>query len=372
MPDVIPLSAPWITDDDRAAVDQILRGPTLSGGAAIEQLEQAFCERFDMPHACAVNSGTAALHIGMMALGIGTGDEVITTAFTVPAVANAIIKTGAQPVFADIDADGNLSPETVEPHISNKTKAILMVYIAGRPANTSGIKQLADRHGLRLIEDTCEAIGGEHNGQSLGSFGDCSVFAFYPNKQITCGEGGLLLCKDSKVAEQAKRARNHGRSDNGQWADQLEWGFNYRLTSMQAALCLSQLQRLNKILQMRETLAICYNDLLRNAEKIQRPELTSKHGSISWFIYSIQLNGLDETARDTTMAKMLDKGIQCGRYFAPLYRQPYFKKQFLGDEVNLPNTHTLAENSLSLPFFTTLSKDQQQNIVECLLTQLRN
>jgi perosamine synthetase len=253
---MIPLSSPDITESEIEAVTAVLRTPRLSLGPQLEAFEHAFADYIGTPHAVAVSSGTAGLHLCIRALGIGEGDEVIVPSFTFIAAANAIRYERATPVFADIDAESlNLSPAAIKRAITPKTRAIVVVHTFGRPAEIAAILDIARRDNLAVIEDACEAIGAEYDRHKVGSFGNAAVFAFYPNKQITTGEGGMIVTRRPELAQRIRALRNQGRYDNDDWLQHAELGYNYRLSEMNCALGLAQLNRIDEILERRAHVA---------------------------------------------------------------------------------------------------------------------
>lgn len=360
----IPLSAPDITEDDIAAVTSVLRTPQLSRGPQAEEFESAMASYIGVPHAIAVSSGTAALHLALAALGIGLGDEVIVPSFAFVAVASAVRYVGARPVFVDVGAESlNLSPNAVEAAITLRTRAIIAVHTFGRPADVPALLDIAQRHRLLLIEDACEALGAEIGGKRVGSFGDAAVFGFYPNKQITAGEGGMVTTLHGDAAKRMRALRNHGRYESGgdAWLDHVELGYNYRLTEMQAALGLSQLKRIDKILARREAIARRYTELLSGDRNLQLPALDIPGQRLSWFVYVVRLVQAD---RDRVRRAMADAGIATGRYFAPIHLQPAYTAW--RDPKPLANTETAAARTLALPFFNRITDDQILRVCSAL------
>jgi len=322
----IPLSSPDITEAEIEAVTAVLRTNSLSLGPKLEEFEAAFAAYHAMPHAIAVSSGTAALHLAIRALNIGEGDEVIVPSFTFIAVANAVLYERATPIFVDIDpVTLNLDPRCVEAAISARTKAILVVHTFGVPAGMDALMQLARRHNLAVIEDACEAIGATYNGQRVGTFGDISVFAFYPNKQLTTGEGGAILTRDPKLASRMRALRNQGRYSSSDWLQHSELGFNYRLSEMACALGIIQLRRLPEILTQRAQVAQNYDALLSSIGSIDLPPLTVASRTLSWFVYVVRIaEHLPIHTRDKLLASLQQQGIGCARYFAPIHQQPAY------------------------------------------------
>lgn len=317
-----------------------------------------------MNHAVAVSSGTAGLHLALLALGVGAGDEVITSPFAVPATANAIRMTGAKPVFVDInEADLNLCAELVPAALTDRSRAVLAVHTFGLPADMPALRRICEEHELKLLEDACEGLGATIGDLPLGCFGDCSVFGFYPNKQITTGEGGMVLTPDPETAQLIRSRRNHGREPGGAWLDQAHAGFNYRLSEIACALGLAQLERLDEILSRRGAVAGRYRDRLSDHPGIRLPTLNTR-GQHSWFVFTVQLAPpMDGVARDQVFKRMADRGIQCGRYFAPLHLQPTAGTEQHG---KYPVTESVSERTLALPFFNKLDDAQIDEVCETL------
>ncbi|MGC2637610.1 MAG: DegT/DnrJ/EryC1/StrS family aminotransferase, partial [Acidobacteriaceae bacterium] len=330
----IPLSAPDIGEAEIEAVVAVLRSSRLSLGPKMEEFEQAMAAYVGLPHAVAVSSGTAGLHLALLALGIGPGDEVIVPSFTFIAVANAVRYVGAVPVFADIDAETlNLDPACVDEAVTEKTRALLAVHTFGRPAAMEALLDIARRHRLLVIEDACEAIGASIGGQRVGNFGDAAVFAFYPNKQITTGEGGVVVTRGAETARRVRALRNHGRYEStaanlaadSSWLDHAELGYNYRLSETHCALGLAQHRRIEEILNRRAEIAARYCERLRNCAKIQLPALDVPGQRLSWFVFVVQLaESFSREQRDAVVLQLAGAGIAAGRYFAPVHLQPAY------------------------------------------------
>jgi perosamine synthetase len=364
----IPLSSPDITQAEIDAVTQVLRTTSLSLGPKLEEFEDALAAFHQMPHAIAVSSGTAALHLAIRALSIGEGDEVIVPSFTFIAVANAVLYERATPVFVDIDPITlNMNPACVEAAVTSRTRAIVAVHTFGVPAAMDALMQLARRHNLAVIEDACEAIGATYKDRRVGSFGDISVFAFYPNKQITTGEGGAVLARDGRLADRIRALRNQGRYPSSDWLQHQEIGYNYRLSEMACALGLVQLSRLPSILLQRAEIARKYNDLLAPADNIRRPPVHVAHRSISWFVYVIRLSEhLVADSRDRVMDSLQRQGIGCARYFAPIHLQPAYLQIESARQAILPITESIAPRTLALPFFNRLSSAEMEEVAYAL------
>lgn len=366
----IPLSAPDVNDEDIAAVNDVLRTSQLSRGPRVEQFEHAMAAYIGVPYAVAVSSGTAALHLALVALGIGLGDEVIAPSFTFVAVASAVLYAGARPVFVDVGAESlNISPNAVEAAMTPRTRAIVAVHTFGRPADLPALAEIAERHKLVLIEDACEAIGAEIGGRRVGSYGDAAVFGFYPNKQITAGEGGMVVTRHADAAIRMRALRNHGRHESGAGTERLDYaelGYNYRLTEMQAALGVTQLGRIDGILARREAIARQYEELLSGTPGLQLPALDIPGQRLSWFVYVVRLLQAD---REAVMRAMAEAGIATGRYFAPIHLQPAFSV-WRGLRP-LPNTEHAAACTLALPFFNHITGEQMQRVCSTLQQAIR-
>jgi perosamine synthetase len=358
----IPLSAPGITEAEIEAVVAVLRTSRLSLGPVTEQFEAQFAASVSLPHAIAVSSGTAGLHLCVRALGIGEGDEVIVPSFTFIAAANAIRYERAVPVFVDIEAATlNIDPQRIEEAITPRTRAIMAVHTFGVPARMSAILEIAARHGLVVIEDACEAIGAEYLGRKAGAIGRAGVFAFYPNKQITTGEGGMVVTADETLARRIRALHNQGRYETDDWFQHTELGFNYRISEMNCALGLTQMRRLDEILRKRETVAAAYHQRLRHHPHLTLPSSALIGGRISWFVYVVRLPA---ARRDAIMRRMLDAGIGCGRYFAPIHLQPSYAAW--RDSGNLAVTEAEAKRTLALPFFNNLKAAEIDEVCDVL------
>jgi perosamine synthetase len=366
----IPLSGPDVGEAEIEAVVAVLRSSRLSLGPKMVEFEQAMAAYVGVPHGVAVSSGTAGLHLALLALGLGPGDEVIVPSFTFIAVANSVRYVGAVPVFADIDAESlNVSAACVEAAITPRTRAVIVVHTFGRPAEMTALLDVARRHNLRVIEDACEAIGAEMDGRRVGSFGDAAVFAFYPNKQITTGEGGMVVTPHAEIARRMRALRNHGRyeSDGSEasWFDHAELGFNYRLSDMQCALGLAQMGRVDEILERRAAIARRYCELLADVPDLRLPALEVAGQRLSWFVFVVRLvERFTQADRDAVMRRLAEGGIATGRYFAPIHLQPAYAAW--RDAARLPVTEAVAARTLALPFFNRITEEQIQQVCAAL------
>jgi perosamine synthetase len=367
----IPLSAPDITEAEIAAVTAVLRTSRLSLGPQLEEFEQGMAHYIGASHAVAVNSGTSALHLCVRALGISEGDEVIVPSFAFIAVANVIGYQRAVPVFVDIDPQTlNLDPARVEEAITPRTRAIIVVHTFGCPAALDEILEIARRHKLFIIEDACEALGAQRNDRKVGSFGNAAVFGFYPNKQITSGEGGMLVTNDPNLAALARKLRNQGRSESGEWLQHQEVGYNYRISELNCALGAAQLQRLETILERREAIAHEYYRRLESHPGLELPPIALLRCRISWFVYVLRLSERFAAAeRDRLVQEMASRGIACGRYFAPIHLQPAYRAQ-PHRCMTLAHTESIAPRTLALPFFNRISSQQIEEVCRTLAEAL--
>lgn len=368
----IPLSAPDITEAEIEAVVSVLRSSRLSLGPKLEEFEHALAQHVGVEHAVGVSSGTAGLHLALLALGIGPRDEVIVPSFTFIAVANAVRYVGAVPVFADIDGKSlNLDPARVEAAITPRTRALIAVHTFGRPADMAALLEIAWHHQLRVIEDACEALGADIGGQRVGTFGDAAVFAFYPNKQITTGEGGMVVTRHEALARRIRALRNHGRYSEA-WLEHAELGYNYRLSEMQCALGIVQLRRIEEILLRREAVARRYCEMLRESSAVRLPALDVPGVRLSWFVFVVQVAEPQRVA-----ARLAEAGIATGRYFPPIHLQPAYARPSRsnttsekdggpGGKCDLPLTECVAARTLALPFFNRITDEQIRRVAEAL------
>lgn len=349
----------------------VLRGPRLSLGPKMEEFEELICRYVGQRFGIAVSSGTAGLHLCIRAFGIGPGDEVIVPSFTFVAAANAVRYEGATPVFVDIEPRClNLDPGLIEAAITPRTRAIIAIHTFGCPAGMKAILEIARRHRLRVIEDACEAIGAAYQGKQVGSFGDAAVFAFYPNKQITTGEGGLVVTGDSHLAREIRAMRNHGRYESDAWHQHSILGYNYRLSEISCALGCAQMRRLPEILAMRERVARQYQARLSDATTLILPSTDLTDVQLSWFVYVVRLtehfsrDQHSQGQRDAIVRMLHQSGIGCGRYFAPIHSQPAYADMPLRHP--LPVTESVGRRTLALPFFTRLDEERIGRVAEVL------
>jgi perosamine synthetase len=362
----IPLSRPYLGEREEELVLDVLRSGRLSLGPTIERFEELVAERTGAPHAVALSSGTAGLHLLARIAGVGPGDEVITSTFSFVASANCFVLEGATPVFADVDPRTlNLDPAAVEAAVTERTKAIVAVDIFGYPCELDELRAIADRHGLALIDDACEALGAEYKGAPVGSHGTSAVFAFYPNKQVATGEGGIVTTHSEDEAKLLRSLRNQGRSyDAGRWFHHPYLGFNYRWTDLQAAVGLGQLEKLDEILELRAGAAARYAELLANVDGVEVPLPDDADHVRSWFVYVVLLDsGIDRTR---VAARLAEDGIECGEYLPCIHLQPYMREAYGFGEGLCPVAEDASHRTLALPFFPGLERGDQERVAEAL------
>ena len=361
----IPLSQPYVDERDEELVLEVLRSGRLSLGPMITRFEEAFAERVGAAHAAAVSSGTAGLHLCVRLAGLGPGDEAITSPFSFVASANCILYEGATPVFADVDPRTlNLAPATVEAAITERTRAVVAVDIFGYPCELDELRALCERHGLRLIEDACEALGAVYRGSAIGSHGHPAVFAFYPNKQMTTGEGGVVVTASEEEWRLLKSLSNQGRADTGGWLEHARFGYNYRLSDVAAALGVAQLEKLDHLLALRAEVAARYGRLLAGLAGLEPPLADDADHRRSWFVYVVTLApGID---RERVIGALAAEGIATSRYLPSIHLQPYMRERFGFREGMLPVSEDLSRRTLALPFFPQLEAEDQERIAEAL------
>lgn len=358
------MSQPHVGEEEIAAVADVLRSGRLAMGPRTAEFERRFGEFLNSPHAIAVNSGTSGLHLAILSLGIGPGDEVITTPFSFIASANCILMAGARPVFVDVEEDSfNMDPALIESAITARTRAILPVHVFGEAANMTPILSLARRYNLGVIEDACEAIGARHAGRLAGTFGDAGVFGFYPNKQITTGEGGIIVTGDQRIRDYCVSAKNQGRDDDSQWLTHVRLGYNYRISEITAAIGVEQVRKLPEILHIRRERAAKYLDLMSDIPGVRLP-VQWDHEDHSWFVFAIRV---EDGLRDPLVEELNRRGIGCKAYFHPcIHLQEFYRREFGHHEGMFPVAERQSRQTLVLPFFTGISDEQIQHVAGTL------
>jgi perosamine synthetase len=367
----IPLAQHDVRPEDIAAVVDVLKSDRLSLGPKVEAFERALAATAGVQHAVAVNSGTCALHLLIRALDIGPGDEVITTPFSFIASTNCILFERATPVFVDIEPETLcIDPALVERAITPRTKAILAVDVFGHPAALPAIAEIAKRHGLRLIEDSAESLGSTLGGRPCGSFGDAGIFAFYPNKQITTGEGGAVVTDNARIAELCHSMADQGRGAEGAWLHHVRLGYNYRLDEMSAALGLSQLARLKEIVAARARVAGWYFDALSDVNEVVLPKVAEGVG-ISWFVFVVRLaERFSRADRDRVLGSLRDRGIGCRDYFTPIHLQPYIREALGTHEGQFAVTEQVCDRTIALPFYSQMTQQDVHRVGDALRSSL--
>ena len=360
----LPLARPDISDREIELVTQVLRSDVLALGSFAPRFEEAIAGIAARRHGIACSSGTAGLHLGVRALEIGEGDEVITTPFSFVASANCLLYERAVPRFVDIEEDTlGLDPDLVEGAASPRTRAVLPVHVFGRPCRIEAITSVARARGWALIEDSCEGLGSSVGGRPLGSFGDVSVFAFYPNKQITTGEGGMVVTDDDELAETMRSLRNQGRDRDGTWLRHVRLGYNYRLDEMSAAMGVAQVERLAELQAGRARVAGAYERALGEAEWVTLPRAGDGE-FVDWFVYVIRLDpGID---RDALIPRLAERGVPSRPYFSPIHLQPLYRDEFGFKPGDFPVTERVAASTLALPFSSRLTDDEVGYVAETL------
>lgn len=366
----IPLAKPDLDDETIAeivpAIEAMLRAGELSQGTHLKALEKRVAASAGRRYGVGVSSGTAGLHLCVRALGIGPGDEVVTTPFSFIATTNCLLFEGARPVFADIDPDSyNLDPDAVERAITPRTKAILPVEVFGNTAHFDAYERIAEARGIALIEDCCEALGGRLGDRPAGSFGDCGAFAFYPNKQITTGEGGVVVTDSEAIRETCVSLRNQGRDDGG-WLSHARLGYNYRLGEPAAAIGGAQMRRLERVLDRRRRAAALYDAALADVDGVHPPPMADRDRA-SWFVYVVRLaDRFSRSDRDAVMQRLRAEGIACRDYFAPIHLQPFIRERLGTASGDFPRTEHVAARTLALPFFGSISQRQVRRVRDAL------
>jgi perosamine synthetase len=364
----VGLSLPWLDERDEELVLETLRSGRLSLGPTGPRFEELLAEAVGAQHCAAVSSGTAGLHLSMRLAGVGSGDEVITSPFSFVASANCAVYEGATPVFADIDPHTyNLDPAAVEAAITERTKAIVAVDIFGYPCELDPLIELCAKRGLALVEDACEALGAQYKGRQVGSHGHPTVFAFYPNKQITTGEGGAVTTNDGNEHELLVSLRNQGRLDTSSWLLHGRLGYNYRLDDLSAALGIGQLEKLDRILARRAEVAARYTELLAGLD-VETPLADDADHVRSWFVYVVKLPAAVD--RDAVARRMLERGIATAPYVPSIHLQAYMRERYGFRDGMLPVSEDCSARTLALPFHSRLDRGDQEYVVETLRATL--
>lgn len=365
----INMSSPDVTQAEIDAVNEVLRMRCLSIGPKIMDFEAAFAEYVGTRYAVGVNSGTSALHLTMIAAEIGPGDEVITPSFSFIASANCVLYQRATPIFVDIDPlTGNMAPDLIEAAITPRTKGIIVVHAFGQPADMDAIQAIANKYNLVIIEDACEAIGAEYKGRRVGTFSQAATFAFYPNKQITTGEGGLIVTDDEDWANLCRSLRNQGREDD--WFIHTRLGYNYRLDEMSAALGLAQMGRIDELLAKRVQVSAWYDERIDEIVGLEKPHIVETTTNMSWFVYVIRCQpGVN---RNALMAYLQQCNIPSRPYFTPIHLQPLYVERFGWKRGDLPHTEWAGDSFLALPFSSVMTEAEVEYVCQHLRQAIPN
>jgi len=366
-PPAIPVARPVLGEREEQLLLETLRSGRLSLGPRLAEFEDAFAARLGVDHASAVSSGTAGLHLAIRAAGVREGDEVITSPFSFVASANVMLYERARPVFVDIDPlTLNISPEAAAAAVTERTSGLLPVHIFGYPADTPGFERLAAERGLWLVEDTCESLGAVHaDGTLAGARGNPAVFAFYANKQLTTGEGGMVICPSADVKARIDSERNQGRAPDMGWLDHDRLGFNYRLSDLACALGVAQLERLDAVLAGRARVADLYADALADLEDVELPVGTGPDGARrSWFVYVVKLPpGVD---RDGAIEALRVRGIDSKPYLPSIHLMSFYRERFGHRQGEFPNAEDASRRCLALPFFPQLTEGDVAHVADAL------
>jgi len=375
----IPLSRPDITEHEERAVLEVLRSGRLSIGPKQEEFEQLVSSRAGCAHGVAVSSGTAGLFCVLRALGIGAGDEVITTPLSFVASANAIVHAGATPVFVDIDPVSlNMDPTRIEAAATDRTRAILAVEAFGNPARMEETARVAEKLEIPLIEDSCEALGASEKGKPCGSFGRAGIFGFYPNKQITTGEGGMIVTDDDRLAEACRSLRNQGRSGarsvgaeaTGAWLDHERLGYNFRLSEIAAALGVAQMERLDGLVRNRRRVADLYMESLLDAHDVVLPTIASDV-RMSWFVFVVRLEaGYTGEERDRIIDGLRTHEVGAANYFPCIHLLPYYRNAYGYEPGAFPVAESVAQRTIALPFHPLLTRREVELVRRTLAAMI--
>lgn len=375
-PPIVPMCLPEISDAERRAVLDVLASPSLALGPRLAAFESALAERVGARHGIGVNSGTSGLHLAMIAAGVGEGDVVLTSPFSFVASANCVLYERARPVFVDVEPRSlTIDVAALEDRLHGllaegaRVRAILPVHVFGQPCDMDPILELGSRHGLAVVEDACEAIGATYKGRPVGSLGDSGVFGFYPNKQVTTGEGGMIVTDDPARADLFRSLRNQGRDVFDGWLEHSRLGYNYRLDEMSAALGLVQVERLDALLDARARVAAAYGERLREIEGLELPSTAPWTTRTSWFVYVVRLESGE--VRDDVIEALAARGIPARAYFPPIHLQGFYRERFGHRPGEFPVAEEAGRRCLALPFFPSMSSSQVDLVCEALAAVLR-
>ncbi len=364
MTDPIPLAQPVIGEREEELVLEVLRSGRLSLGPRLAEFERAFGRWLGVPDVSAVSSGTAALHLAVRAADVDEGDEVITTPFSFVASANCVLYERGRPVFCDIDARTlNIDPAAAEAAVGERTVGLLPVHVFGYPADMPALERLAAARSLWIVEDACEALGGRHaDGQAIGARGNLAAFAFYANKQLTTGEGGMVVCRGEDDKVRIDSERNQGRAPDMSWLDHDRLGFNYRLSDLACALGVAQLERLDELLLSRARVASLYGEALGDIDGLELPCADEGGDVRGWFVYVVQLPR--DTDRERVISLLRERGVESKPYLPAIHLMSFYRDRFGHREGELPVCEDVAARSLALPFFPRMTEGQVARVAE--------
>lgn len=373
---MIPYGRQWLDDEDIQAVAEVMRSDFITTGPKADKFEQEVAKYTGAKYAVAVSNGTAALHLACLAAGIQPGDEVITTAMTFAASANCVLYCGGRPVFADIDpVTYNIDPEDVRRKITSRTKAVIPVHFAGQPCRMDEIHQLAEEYGLTVIEDGAHALGAEYKGKKIGGLSQMTTFSFHPVKPITTGEGGMVVTNDEGLYRRLKLLRSHGitreedlmeKNEGGWYYEQLELGYNYRMTDIQAALGSSQLKKLDRFIARRREIADTYSRAFAAEPDMILPTVLPEAES-GWHLYVVQAA---KRGRKEVYDALREAGLNINVHYIPVYHHPYYRNHGYGD-VFCPNAEQLYQRMVSLPIFPALKGEEQEYVIDAVKKAVR-
>lgn len=366
-----PVARPYIGKKEENYVLEVLRSGTLSIGPKIDAFEKKFAKFVGSRYACAVSSGTAGLHLALIAAGIKEGDEVITSPFSFIASANVVLYVGAKPVFVDVDPiTGNIDPKRIEKAITKKTKAILPVHIFGQPADMNAIMKIAKKHKLAVIEDACESLGATWKGKNAGTFGQSGVFAFYANKQMTTGEGGMVVTNSRAVDELCRGLRNQGRTPDMRWLDHKYLGYNYRMDEMSAAVGLAQIEKVDFLIKKRREIVGWYAKELQKLSSLVEIPSFPPEATHTWFVYVVQIKNA-RIQRDRIIQDLAKKGVSSRPYLPSIHLFSFYKERFGYGVGDFPISEKMSASALALPLYIGLTRQDIKTIVEILDTTLQ-
>ncbi|MEY2703738.1 MAG: hypothetical protein RLY43_2377 [Bacteroidota bacterium] len=366
-----PIAKPYINQREKQLVLEVLNSGNLSLGPKYKEFEEKFAQKIGTKYACSVSSGTAGLHLAMIAAGIKEGDEVITSPFSFIASANAILYVGAKPVFVDIDPiTYNIDVSKIEKKINKKTKAILVVHIFGQATDMGPVLKIAKKYKLKIIEDACESIMAKYDGKNVGTFGESAVFAFYPNKQMTTGEGGMIVTDNKKVYEICSSLRNQGRSPNMQWLDHKYLGYNYRMDEMSAALGIAQLEKLDFMIKERQRICLSYNKYFSKYEDLVRIPKIGKGNTHTWFVYVLAIKN-KKIKRDEVIKDLYNIEVATKPYLPSIHLFDFYKKKFKYKRGDFPLSESVSNSTIALPLYIGLKDKDIKEIVKKVIETIK-